>query len=383
MSQLDFALREIPSLEASYLVMLSGAIDAATAIEFQSYLEELRKRGAKHFLFDMNGITFINSTGLGLLVNLADESVNQGGSFGLINVHAKIRIVFRTLGLDNFFKMFVNLNEGLQFLARDLPVEQQQQLIENSEALLQTEPERKTVQPTDKTIPLPVIASPMGVQTKIEKPPAPSQPVQPVPAQPVAQPVEAQQPLPVEPVPVAPAQYQPPYPQPQNVPPPQPMYAPPPTQIPQQQTRKTGATRIIGREKKKIAAYIAIPASLPNFGLIYTHVQGACVAVGVLAARIDPNDPQYLQKAYQMISRVNFVIADFTGADPGIIQQATFARFQLKPPKPLLGIIQGSPATLPPQWQKTSFISYQFSKEGLSRLKSMLQQTISRAMSKL
>ncbi len=161
------------------------------------------------------------------------------------------------------------------------------------------------------------------------------------------------------------------------------MYAPPPTQMPPMRSPLKGTTRIEGKQKKQISAYIAIPASLPHFGLIYTHIQGACVSVGVIAARIDPNDPQYLEKAYQMISRVNFIVADFSGADQLILQQATFARFQLKPPKPLLGVIQGSPSVLPPQWQKTSFISYQFSREGLVKLKSMLQQTISRAMSKL
>jgi len=352
MSHLDFELRDIPHIASAQFITLSGAIDAATSIEFQEYLDNLVKKGTLNFIFDMNGVTFINSTGLGLLVNLADNAVGRKGSLILINTHSKIRIVFQTLGLDNYFKMFGNLSKALQFLTHNLPQEQQDVIIKSAEDILQAEPQTKHATVSDKTMPAPVIAMPIKTHlTSVDKKPTE------VIKKPKVQ-------IPVQPVP-----------------PPQPMYAPPPTQIPQKQTDRI--TRIIGTEQRKISAYILIPPTLPNFGLIYTHVQGACVSVNVLAARVDYNDPEYMEKAMQMMAKVNFIIADFSGADKIVLQQGHFARFQHKPPKPILGIIQGSPSNLPPQWQKTSFISYKMTNKGLVRLKTMLEQTISRAMSKL
>ena len=354
MSHLDFELRDIPSIANTQYITLSGAIDAATAIEFQGYLEKLVTKGTTNFIFDMNGVTFINSTGLGLLVNLADSADNKKGSFILVNTHSKIRIVFQTLGLDNYFEMFNTLSDALRHLTQNLSPEQQEQIVNNVKQILETEPEKTHATVADKTLPAPVIAVPIKTKTQpIEKPkvaePAPRQPVE--------------------------------APKPRVIPPPQPMYAPPPTQVPSKPKDKI--TRIMGVPQKKIAAFIIVPPSLQHFGPIYTHVQGACVSVNVIATRVDYNDPNFMEKAKQLISKVNFIIADFSAADNLTLQQAHYARFVHKPPKPLLGIIQGSPANLPPQWQKTSFISYQLSNTGLQRLKAILEQTISRAMSKL
>ncbi|MCD4657731.1 MAG: STAS domain-containing protein [Planctomycetes bacterium] len=365
MSHLDFELRDIPHIASAQFITLSGAIDASTSIEFQDYLDNLVKKGTLNFIFDMNGVTFINSSGLGLIVNLADTAVSKKGSLVLINTHAKIRIVFQTLGLDNYFKMFGNLSDALRFLTQNLPQEQQDVIIKSAEDILQTEPQTKHATVTDKTLPAPVVALPIKTHTA------------PVDKKSIEEIKKQQEQVPAQPI----AYKEAATPDKQYVPPPQPMYAPPPDQIPQKSTDRI--TRIIGTEKRKVSAFILIPPTLPNFGLTYTHVQGACVSVNVIAARVDYNDPQFMEKALQMINKVNFIIADFTGADQIVLKQAHYARYKLKPPKPILGIIQGSPSNLPPQWQKTSFISYKMTNQGLVRLKTMLEQTVSRAMSKL
>lgn len=115
MAELSFHVEDVPEVPRASLVKVSGAIDAKTVLSFQEQLEELQKGGNNRFILDMDGIKYVNSTGLGTLVNVADNLENAGGGIALVKIHPKVKVVFDMLGLNAFFKIFETKEEAMGF----------------------------------------------------------------------------------------------------------------------------------------------------------------------------------------------------------------------------------------------------------------------------
>lgn len=115
MADLTFKVERLEQYPNAALVAISGAIDAKTVITFQEKLDLLQKDGILKFVLDMGGIKYVNSTGLGTLVNVADTLETSGGGIALVKIHPKVKVVFDMLGLNAFFKIFPNVNEAMSF----------------------------------------------------------------------------------------------------------------------------------------------------------------------------------------------------------------------------------------------------------------------------
>lgn len=117
MNDLRFDITPIDALANTARVVVEGAIDATTVISFESQLKQLQEDGYTNFVLDMQGIKYVNSTGLGSLVATADNLEKVGGGLALIRVHPKVKVVFDMLGLNSFFRIFTNEDEAVNFLA--------------------------------------------------------------------------------------------------------------------------------------------------------------------------------------------------------------------------------------------------------------------------
>ncbi|GIK53687.1 MAG: hypothetical protein HPKKFMNG_03152 [Planctomycetes bacterium] len=117
MTDLRFDITPIDALANTARVVVEGAIDATTVISFETQLKQLQEDGYCNFVLDMQGIKYVNSTGLGSLVATADNLEKVGGGLALIRVHPKVKVVFDMLGLNSFFRIFTNEDEAVGFLA--------------------------------------------------------------------------------------------------------------------------------------------------------------------------------------------------------------------------------------------------------------------------
>jgi anti-anti-sigma factor len=117
LTDLRFDITPIDALANTARVVVEGAIDATTVISFEAQLKQLQEDGYTNFVLDMQGIKYVNSTGLGSLVATADNLEKVGGGLALIRVHPKVKVVFDMLGLNSFFRIFTNEDEAVGFLA--------------------------------------------------------------------------------------------------------------------------------------------------------------------------------------------------------------------------------------------------------------------------
>lgn len=114
-------LHHIAAIPKTVLITLTGAIDATTVWKFQSKIDEL-KDDTTRFILDMENIKYVNSTGLSLLVNLAEALEKEGGGVALLRIQPKAKALFDMLGLSSFFSIFSDVNEAIEHFRKRLGV---------------------------------------------------------------------------------------------------------------------------------------------------------------------------------------------------------------------------------------------------------------------
>jgi len=113
---LTIQVQEVKGLAGTALVILNGSIDAKTVITFQTHLNSVKERGVERFIMDMENVKYVNSTGLGYLINLSDSVTPEKGGISLVKVQPKVKVVFDMLGLNAFFRIFSTRDEALKHL---------------------------------------------------------------------------------------------------------------------------------------------------------------------------------------------------------------------------------------------------------------------------
>src|SRR5579884_1282987 len=78
--------------------------EEATAL--RDALRQIAKEGHKNVLLNLNGITYLDSSGLGLLVSSFATITNAGGRLKLVNLNARVKDLLLITKLYAVFEIF-------------------------------------------------------------------------------------------------------------------------------------------------------------------------------------------------------------------------------------------------------------------------------------
>jgi len=95
------------------LVTASGEIDAATADSVADAVSAALSDGHKVVLLDFTEVTFIDSTGLGVLVKSHRAAEAVGATFAVVHPTPQTRKLIRVLGLDQLLNIYESHDEAL------------------------------------------------------------------------------------------------------------------------------------------------------------------------------------------------------------------------------------------------------------------------------
>jgi anti-sigma B factor antagonist len=86
------------------VVVVRGEIDVATSPTLRAELAELLAHGAGSITLDLTAVSFIDSSGLGVLVGALKRLRDGGGeTFNIVAARSGVRRVFEITGLDQLF----------------------------------------------------------------------------------------------------------------------------------------------------------------------------------------------------------------------------------------------------------------------------------------
>jgi anti-sigma B factor antagonist len=88
------------------VVEVTGEIDVYTAPKLREQLAELVDAGRHDIVVDMQGVEFLDSTGLGVLVGGLKRVKQHDGSMNLVCTQERILKIFRITGLTKVFPIY-------------------------------------------------------------------------------------------------------------------------------------------------------------------------------------------------------------------------------------------------------------------------------------
>jgi anti-sigma B factor antagonist len=104
-------LEKLPVSDASHLVTrLSGKLSLETV---HNFIQKLRPEPAAHMTLDMSGVSFLDSAGVGALVQLFVHRRNKGQTFALSGLTKQGNAVMQVAGLTKLLPIHATVEEAL------------------------------------------------------------------------------------------------------------------------------------------------------------------------------------------------------------------------------------------------------------------------------
>lgn len=95
------------------VVHVGGEVDVYTAPALRERLDDEIERGQHDIVVDLSDVTFMDSTGLGVLVGRLKQVRLHDGSMRLVCSHDRVLKVFTITGLDKVFDIYPTLEDAL------------------------------------------------------------------------------------------------------------------------------------------------------------------------------------------------------------------------------------------------------------------------------
>lgn len=97
------------------LLTLQGEVDVYTAPALKERLVDLIESGCSNVVVDLEQVSFIDSSGLGVLVSALRRARERDGAVRIVCTRENILKIFRITGLDKVFPVFAEAAEARRF----------------------------------------------------------------------------------------------------------------------------------------------------------------------------------------------------------------------------------------------------------------------------
>lgn len=104
---------EVSDVAGWTVVSVYGEVDVATAPSLREQLIDLVSDGSTKLVLDLEGVDFLDSTGLGVIISALKRARTQGGDLRLVCTQARIRRLFEITGLDKAVPLLPSLDAAV------------------------------------------------------------------------------------------------------------------------------------------------------------------------------------------------------------------------------------------------------------------------------
>ncbi|HET6949000.1 MAG TPA: STAS domain-containing protein [Acidimicrobiales bacterium] len=101
---------EVSQLAGWTVVSAYGELDVATSPELREVFVRLVGEGATRLVLDLEGVDFVDSTGLGTIVSALKRARTHGGDLRLVCTQPRIARLFEITGLDKAVPLLPTLD---------------------------------------------------------------------------------------------------------------------------------------------------------------------------------------------------------------------------------------------------------------------------------
>ena len=99
------------------IVKISGEIDHCTSNEIKYKTDrEYKRLNSKNILFDLSNVTFMDSSGIGVIMGRYKNVLSNGGVVGAAAINKELRKIFEISGLFKIVKCYDSAENALKEL---------------------------------------------------------------------------------------------------------------------------------------------------------------------------------------------------------------------------------------------------------------------------
>lgn len=99
------------------IIGIYGEIDHHSTEEIREKIDKaLQHRTCKNILFDFSHVTFMDSSGIGMVIGRYKHMKSLGGKTVLASADEKVAQIFKISGLMKILPAFANVKEALEYI---------------------------------------------------------------------------------------------------------------------------------------------------------------------------------------------------------------------------------------------------------------------------
>jgi anti-sigma B factor antagonist len=107
---MDITIRESGEI---IIMDINGEIDLYNAPDIKESIKGQIESGKTNIIINLDKVSYIDSSGIGVLISSLSNLKKAGGSLKIINVYASVRKVFELTKLTSFFDIYDGEAEAL------------------------------------------------------------------------------------------------------------------------------------------------------------------------------------------------------------------------------------------------------------------------------
>ncbi len=107
-------IKDIKHHEDVVVIVVEGELTFEQSPTFHKRLVEVAEGSAKHLVVDLSDLSYIDSSGVGTLVEIWRRLKTRQIAFSLVGLQSTVRSVFEITKLDGVFRIFETLEEARQ-----------------------------------------------------------------------------------------------------------------------------------------------------------------------------------------------------------------------------------------------------------------------------
>ena len=118
MGKLEVVVREEPGIG---IIEASGEIDVYNSGEIKKLVDAYIARGISNILIDMEGVDYLDSSAISVLLVERERLKSHGGRLKLLRLQENPRKVFEIAKIDSIFEIYDNEEKALKSFGKSGP----------------------------------------------------------------------------------------------------------------------------------------------------------------------------------------------------------------------------------------------------------------------
>lgn len=124
MSELTISLKQNTELDNTYIASFEGAFDGNIPEESLTELNGLldAENSGMRFIFDFSKLNFLNSYGIGRLVEWQQKVGQKDGQIIIVGLNDNVKEILTLVGVSDLFKVFDSVEGAIEAMYTNFPI---------------------------------------------------------------------------------------------------------------------------------------------------------------------------------------------------------------------------------------------------------------------